>query len=345
MKHFTRTPHGWQGRIRIKGQLYTRHFPTGTPAYTLKKWLLTTQLAHAGPQAVASGRFDQDARAYLAAVAAMPSIATRTKHIEEWIGEFGTRQRDTITPAEIAAALHRWRTTPRQSPHGRDAVRTVILSATAVNHRRTALMHLWTVLDGKHSPNPVKSVPKFKEPARMPRALSYAVIRRIIRTLAPSKSKARLYVMAYTGLPQVQIAALLPEDVDLKARTVMVQGRRKGAGTRASLRPLSRTAAAAFRLFARHRAWGPFPNSTLRQAFHDACDRAGERRYTPYVLRHSFITATLALTGDLQATQDLAGHHSPMQTQYYAQAARSVRLRAAIASMDTQGRKSGPFAK
>ena len=344
MKHVTRTPHGWQARIRLHGRRYTRHFPEGTPDYAIKRWLLTTQLRHGRPTAAASGRFDQDARAYLAAVAAMPSIATRTKHIEEWIEAFGPRQRDTITPPEIAACLHRWRTTPRQSPHGRHATRTVTLSPTAVNHRRTALMHLWTVLDGKHAPNPVRSVPKFREAPTAPKALPFPVIRRILRTIAPSKSKARLYVMAYTGLPPVQLAALRPSDVDIPGRLMTVPGRQKGSGTAASVRPLSRTAAAAFRLFARQQAWGRFSTAGLRDVFREACLRAKVPPSTPYVLRHSFGTRVLALTGDLHAAQALLGHSTPQQTQRYAQGARDARLQAAMTALE-QGRKSDVVAK
>lgn len=333
-KNLTKTPHGTQARIRLHGVQYSRHFPTGTSAYVMERWLLTTRLAHGQAAPTPSGLFRDDARVYLAAVAAMPSIATRTKHIEEWVEKFGQRRRDSVTAVEIAGVLNGWRTTPRTSPHGRYATRTLILSATAVNHRRTALMHLWTVMDGKGAPNPVRSVPKFREPQTQPRALPYPVIRTILAAMGPTKSHARLLVMAHTGLPQAQLTALTPADVDLCARTVIVPGRRKGGGTRASVRPLTRKGAAAFRLFARRQAWGHFSNGGLRRAFHDACDAAGVPRVTPYVLRHSFGTALLTLTGDLHATQQLMGHATPQQTQRYAMGASDARLKAAVAAMN-----------
>ena len=342
MKHFTRTPHGWQGRIRIRGVRHTRHFPVDTPPYVMQRWLLTTQLRHGQPSPVASGRFDQDARAYLDAVAAMPTFQTRKQHVEEWIAEFGTRQRDSITPAEIRAVLQCWRTTPRTSPHGK-AERTLTLSAASVNHRRTALMHLWTVLDGKHAPNPVRSVPQFRRPAVQPRALPYATIRAILEQMPAGKNRARLEVMAYTGLPQIQIMQLEPSDLDLVAKRVTVRGRAKGHGTGPSVRPLSREAVAAFTAFIKAEAWGRFDPSTLRHRFMAACRRAGVPEVTPYVLRHSYGTELLRLTGDLHATQQLMGHATPQQTQRYAMGANDARLQAAIKALD--GRKSPRRAK
>jgi len=343
-KHLTPTPHGTQARLRIKGTLHTRHFPAGTPAYSIQRWLLTTKLRFgAGATAPTSGRFVDDARAYLAAVAAMPTFVTRTQHIEEWIEVFGTRQRETITPTEIAQVLQVWRTTPRQSPHGRHHTRTVTLSASACNHRRTALMHLWTTLDGKHAPNPVRAVPKFRAPATQPRALSREAVTAILATMRPNVSRARLLVMAATGLPQAQIMAITPADVNLKARTVALQGRRKGAGTQGSVRPLSREGVAAFAQFAKVKAWGPFSASSLRTRFRAACVRAGVPPVTPYVLRHAYITEVLKLTGDLHATQQLAGHKDARQTQRYAMSATDARVQAAIRVLD--GRKSATSAK
>ena len=343
--HLTPTPHGVQARLTIRGVRYSRHFRRGTPDYAIQKWLLTTKLKHVQPGATAaSGTFAADVAAYLASVAAMPTFQTRKQHIEEWLDYFGkARRRDTITPAEIAAALNLWRTTPRESRHGRNATRTVTLSASACNQRRTALMHLWATLDGRHAPNPVRAVPKFRAPATPPRALPYATIRAILAPLRASKTKARLLVLAHTGLPHAQIAQLTPADVNLRAKTVTVHGRRKGAGTLSSIRPLSREAVAAFKLFAQMEAWGRFSVSTLRIRFRAACVRAGVPPVTPYVLRHSYGTELLRLTGDLHATQALMGHSDPRQTQRYASGASDARLTAAIAALD--GAKVGQNAK
>jgi len=334
-----------QARLTIRGVRYSRHFRRGTPDYAIQKWLLTTKLAHVQPGATAaSGTFAADAAAYLASVAAMPTFATRTQHIEEWVAYFGkSRRRDTITPAEIAAALQMWRTVPPADDKKRNAMRGPTLSAAAVNHRRTALMHLWSTLDGKHAPNPVRSVPKFRRPDVQPRALSYAVIGTILQQLPPGPARARLEVMAHTGLPQLQIMQLTPADIDLTAKTLTVRGRSKGAGTRASVRPLSQAAVTALKAFIAADAWGRFDPSVLRQQFMRACKAAQVPPVTPYALRHSYGTELLRLTGDLHATQALMGHSTPQQTQRYAMGASDTRLQAAIAALDR--RKSAPRAK
>jgi hypothetical protein len=72
-------------------------------------------MKHRGKKARRTGKFRDDARVYLDAVKAMPTYAERVKHIEEWIAEFGDRERDSITavtrfaPCCIAGAPNRAR--------------------------------------------------------------------------------------------------------------------------------------------------------------------------------------------------------------------------------------------
>ena len=54
------------------------------------------------------------------------------------------------------------------------------LSASSVNHRLRAIANLWTVLDGRHAPNPARDVPELLEPDHPPRALSYPVLEAIL---------------------------------------------------------------------------------------------------------------------------------------------------------------------
>jgi integrase len=120
------------------------------------------------------------------------------------------------------------------------------LAASTVNHRRTALQHLWTVLNGRNNPNPVRDVPKQQEPEPAVRALPYTQIEAILAALpdvgqglsgkardGDSKTKARLRVMAYTGIPAAQLRRLKPEHIDWDAGTMRVSARRKGAAQRA----------------------------------------------------------------------------------------------------------------
>lgn len=284
-----------------------------------------------------SGRFDDDAARYLEGVRAMPTYDQRTQHIQEWVAVFGDTRRDSITSQQITAKLHRWRTEPRTITKRGGKTVEIVLSAAAVNKRRSALMHLFTELDGKAAPNPVKDTPKFREPAPAPRAIPFALLKKLFAVMPNSKSKARLMVIAYTGIPHAQLAQLTEADVDLQARTVAVPGRRKGAGTQGRIVPLIPEAVQAFKLMAREAAWGAFSRATLRIVFQRACKAAGIRAgFTPYDLRHSFGTEVYRRSGDLRATQKLLDHSTPQLTIRYTVAAEDPRVAAAIA---TFGRK------
>jgi integrase len=315
-KYCTPTKSGTRVQIRLNGVLHRQHFRHGTDPQTIREFILTTQLKHGQPHVRRSGKFDDDARAYLAAVAAMPTIAQRTKHIEAWIAVFGSRRRSSVTAAEIATQLQAWRQT---------------LAAASVNKRRTALMHLFHVLDGKAAHNPVKDTKRFPEPSPAPRALPYAVIRRIFAAMESSRSKARLMVMAYTGIPNAQIATITPQDVDVTAKTVAVAGRKKGRGTQGRIVPLTAHGVRAFKMMAREDAWGPLTSSAIRRVFRRAVKRVlGEAAYTPYVLRHSFGTELYRRSGDIRATQVLLDHSTPQLTHRYTGAAIDPRVAAAI---------------
>ena len=330
-KHQTPTKSGTLAHIRIHGALHRRHFRRGTDPLVIKQWLLKQEMKYRREGATRTGRFDDDARAYLEAVKAMPTFADRQRHIEEWIAVFGSRVRDTIASSEIRAQLQTWRTETRTAKVGTHHTKDVVLSASAVNHRRTALMHLYTVLDGKAAHNPVRDVPPFQEPAIVPRAMTYAQIRAVFQAMPDSKSKARLMVLAYTGIPHAQIMRLTEQDVDLRRAVVRVEGRKKGGGTKARSMPLTKDGIAAFKLMRTEDAWGRFSQSTLRRLFREACAAAKVKgTFTPYDLRHSFGTEIYRRSGDIRATQLLMGHAKESQTHRYTGAAQEQRVAAAI---------------
>jgi integrase len=315
-KHQYVTKSGVQAQISIKGILYRRHFPKGTEQRIIREWLLKTELKYRTPNTRKTGRFEDDARAYLLAVAAMPTYAQRAQHIEQWIVVFGDEWRDRITADAIRAQLQTWRQT---------------LAAASVNKRRTALMHLYSVLDGKAAINPVKDVPRFREPEPAPKSLTAADVQAIFAAMPSSKSKARLMVLAYTGIPPGQIAQIHVEDVSLEGRTVAVAGRKKGSGTRGRLVPLTTKGVAAFKLMRREEAWGGFSRVPLRRALIRACQRAlGHARITPYDLRHFFGSEIYRRSGDIRATQILMDHSTPTLTHRYTLAAQDPRVKDAI---------------
>jgi len=330
-KHIERTPHGFRASLRIAGVLHQQRFPQDTPLYEIKKWLLTTEMRYRRQPGRKTGRFEDDARAYLETVRAMPTFEQRRQHIDEWIAVFGARRRDSITGDDIAAQLHAWRSMPRTITKRGGKQVEITLSAAAVNKRRTALMHMYSVLDGKAERNPVRDAPKFAEPAPAPRGLAFETLARIFRQMPASKSKARLMVIAYTGIPPAQLRTIQPSDVDLVRGTVAVEGRRKGKGTAGRIVPLIPQAITAFRLMAREDAWGPFTLPPLARALDRARKAAKVKAHIrPYDLRHSFGTEVYRRTGDIRATQILLDHSTERLSHRYTVAAQESRVQAAI---------------
>lgn len=334
--HQSPTASGTLAHIRIHGELHRRHFKRGTDPLTIKQWLLAIEMKHRRPGTTRTGKFADDARAYLDTVRAMPTFSERERHIEEWVEVFGGKPRDQITPTLIRAQLQVWRTVPRSVTYTRTAttkapkVGDVTLSASAVNKRRTALMHLWSVLDGKAAYNPVREVPKLAEPIPTARAIPYPIIRKMFAAMPPSKTKARLLVIAFTGIPHAQLQQITAGDVDMKRGTVAVAGRKKGSGTAARILPLTKDGIAAFKMMRREEAWGPFARSSLRRNFRVALKRVAPDladTVTTYDLRHAFATEMYRRSGDIRATQILI---DSSQVKRYTVGAVNPRVAAAI---------------
>ena len=162
------------------------------------------------------------------------------------------------------------------------------LAASTVNNRRAALQALWTELDGKAAPNPVDESEKHQEPDIEARALSYATITKILDAMPDvgqgrkgearedqTKTKARLRLIAYTGLPHKQIEQLRPQDVNLRAGTMIVSARRKGKGVERRSIPLTPEGLEALRHFMDLDCWGSFSNSSVWKSWRRACQVAG----------------------------------------------------------------------
>jgi len=341
-KGIFKTDRGWRAFVRVEGILYAKRFPPTATLTEMKRWREETRVqARAGAIATKARRqtttgFAADADRYLVAVRAMPTYGEREQHILEWVTVFGERARGSITSDEIRAQLHRWRQAD--------------LAASSVNHRRTALMHLYSVLDGRGSANPVSAVPRFREPAAEPRGMPLDQVRAILGKMDDTVSRARLSVIAWTGIPHKSLMRIRPEHVDWEAGTVFVPGREKGKGTRGRRVPLTREGLQALRAVKRHEGWGPFSTSSVRKSWLEAALKAGlatrdpeskgktwrniQCPYRPYDLRHSFGTAVYQASGDIRATQELLGHSTLALTSRYTLGAVDDRLTRAVAALD-----------
>jgi integrase len=340
-KHVSRDASGYSVRIEAKGPPVEQRFSLDTPVAKVLAWR-DDELRRRRDLKVAedpeAGYFDFDAKKYLAAVRAMSEYAQRERDINIWCARFKGRRRDSIQPLDIRTARDEWLTVgPKLVQRRVRGERQWVpvpapLSASTVNKRLRALENLYTVLDGRKAYNPVREVPEPQEPDAAPRGLSYAVVEALLELMPKSQTRARLRVMAYTGLAQVEMAGLTRGDVDLEAGTVLVRRRRKGRGGKMAppaLHPLSTDAVEAFREFARENCWGAFSVSSMWAFFQRAARAAGYTGLRPYDLRHSYGTAVFRSTGDLAATQGMLRQRSGVTTLRYVAAAVAPRARLA----------------
>lgn len=335
LKGIRRTGSGWQCYVRIAGEFRSKHFPPDTDVADLKDWIATQKARHqlkdelARPVPVPAGTLAADATAYLEAVRAMRSIKDRRYHVGLWVAALGPlRPRSDITTIEIRGVLADWR------DQG--------LSLASLNRRRTALLHLWTTLDGKSQPSPVRDVPRFREHARplvlptVPQAL-----KAIHAVRGRTASQARLLVLLWTGWPAAQLMRLTPEDIDWRRRTALVRGRQKGTGTRDKRLPLLPHAVAALKALKASAGFGPFSTSALHSTLHRACDATGVSRFHPYALRHLFLSTVAASAKDDRVVAELGMHTSLSQTRRYTEQSVAPRLSAGLAKVGAKVARFG----
>lgn len=278
-------------------------------------------------RAPAVSTFADEAAQYLAleTVQAMPSYKARQNEIATWVRRFGPRVRHTITGPEIDQQLQ--------------GLRNEGYSGSSVNKFRTALMALWTALDGRGAANPVKNTRLFEEAALTARGYSYDVLTRLLDAMSDTgKGRARLEVLAWTGMEPKQLKRMTEAHVSVAGQWYITPPREKGSRRRATPRavikkPMSPEAQAAFQRFIDQDAWGYFSTTALRRAWNAAQARvqASDPTWTvPHIrlkdLRHSFGTQLYEQTHNLGIVAQMLDHApgSPMTQRYALGAVPSV---------------------
>lgn len=327
-KGITKTSTGfrvWQRVHPGPGGLKSKRFPPTATLTAMKQWREDQRVRHRqAPHPKAErGTLAADIQRYLKLVVTMPSLKDRTRDLKDWSKVLGMRPRDKLTRDDYRLVLNDWRLKP--------------LAASTVNHRRTAMLHLYTVLDGKGAPNPLREIAPFDEPPAEPRDIGLRTVKAILKQMPLSKTRARVKVLAWTGVRgNSELGKMKPEHVDLKAQHCWVP-----TGKHGTPRQLVLNAAGvqAWREFVRVKAWGRYQKDSLRHSFHRAVAKVNAaRRKTGqapiravrvYDLRHTIATALRRAGADLADIQAHLGHTSPRMTQRYAPF-QSAKLRKAL---------------
>jgi integrase len=338
---------GWRVQFRHQGQPVSKRFTDADGEQAARDFLAgfmakaAEQTAQAQEDKVArKGTLATDAKTYLAlnTTKAMPTYDDRVWEIGKWVAALGARHRVSLTVRDLDEQLQAWR--PQYS------------NAT-VNKFRTALMALYTVLDGVGAANPVKATRVYPEADQLPRGRDYALLIKILDAIPDrgrgvkgekgsaqvgSQSKARLELFVWTGMTPAQMMILSPEHFNLQERWYVSPRREKGKQPRFPRpnpkKPMTDEIATAFARFVALNCWGEFSRTALRSVWLRAQTRvqAAMRkdlknpkfvlpRVRLYDIRHSFGTAvTQDHSGNLEAARLLLDHGSERTTRRYTQA-------------------------
>lgn len=326
----TKTPgilkhrYGYRVHVQANGERAEKHFPPGTPLPTMQRWRDDTRVAlrKRPPTVGAPGTLHADVLRYLAQVKAMPTYAQRAAHLQWWLDQLGAlTPRARISAEQIRVVLQRARGT---------------LGPATCNKRRTALMHLWTVLDGKGARNPVRDVPKFPAPHALPRGRDPHLIDAALRLAPACRSRACCRVLLWTGMRPEELNLSSIEDVDLDVRTAIV---RTVKGGRVRVVPLTPQAVSAWREFIDLDCWRRVPLSAPLNRW--LKKRTGIPNLRVYDLRHSYGTALARQETRLDVIGALMGHSTLELTKRYTLAAITPDAQAATDRLAKRGSQRG----
>jgi integrase len=343
-----------------------KRFPLGTELKLIEAWQLRTRLdlIEERPEPAAIGTLAADIPRFLET----PFAGSGRKRkdyaylLQAWIDAIGRMDRSKITRTLVRSQQQVW------TEAG--------VAANTVNHRVRALGTLYKVLDGEDAPNPTDKVKKLRQPSPESRDIPVEVVRLLLANLPDrgrpmkgespseiSQSKIRLRVMAWTGLPQMQLERLRERDVRFQTAELYRRPRRKGQGVEGSWTRLIPPAVEALRDYAAAnlweksfsraalwKAWQGTVRRTLKQAIGQAKETGAVRDVVfvewlqtnipegcrPYDLKHAFGSEAYRVTGDSKVVKDLLQHASLVTTERYMKGAVSARVDAAVEKMSAR---------
>jgi site-specific recombinase XerD len=303
-KGIWKTSTGYRVIVSIGGRLESKRFPPNYSLDALRRWR-DDHIRLRRPKDAARGTLEHDVEhKYLPAVRAMPSYTDRVREIRAWLSRFGPRPRWTLRPDELRAQLADWRAAGA--------------APNTCNHRRSALSHLYSVIDGKAAYNPLRDVPPYKLAPPIKRSLPLSTILQAIRRVRGALTRSRLLVLLWTGMRPSELMRVTASDLDLTLGRCYVRTAKGGPPREIAL---NKSAIKAFKRFARLDAWGPFSVSSLRKSLRVACRKAPAiTLFRVYDLRHSFAYALRAAGADLSDIQHALGHTDISLTRRYAHA-------------------------
>ena len=255
----------------------------------------------------------------------LTSWKSRQSELRAWAALFGQKRRTQITEETVRTAVTTWRTKGRNVGTD-DAPKWKPYAVRTCEHRVAALRHLYHVLDGNDFPTPCDAI-TFELPQPKPVYVPTATILTVLDRLTDVKTKARLMVLAATGVRPAELMRAQPEDVDLVHGIWWIRPAKGGERPPLYLNPDMRAAIEAFRDAG---AWGPYDTSTHAKLLYAA---GWPRTVRPYAVRGTFGMELSKRGADLADIQQLMGHRDQKTTRAYYVPPEQSRLAAASRSI------------
>lgn len=345
LKGIRRRRGGWQAFVRVAGHLYTKQFPLDEPVEKMRAWR-EQQIDQHGGRRAQSGSFAADVTTFLAKpeIGAQQYVGQTAFYLSLWAEALGgDRPRRSITRDDIEAVLQGWLTR---------------YAEPTVYHRRSALLQLFSTLDGIGAANPVKDTTCPRSWIPKDHSVSFDTLAAIVDAMPawrypkkgirkPSIAKLACRVIIAVGLRPVDLQKIRRADVDLAAGTLRWPASAKGQGVAARVVPLTTEGVEALRAFDAANAYGACEPEAVSHAFKRAARRVDGATTTVhlYTGRHTIGADLYRATKDL-ATVGRMLNHAPgsRATPQYAQGANADVDRAAAAALSAS-RQVPPDAK
>lgn len=331
-------------------------FPLGTSIATMQLWQLDEkrELYRTQPAAAAPGSLAADIPVYLETLPEGRYKSDSTEILAHWAAlPLAEKSRAAITRLDVIAQIAAW------GDKG--------AAVGTCNRRLSRLRKLYHALDGPTAPNPTDAIKFQREPEVEPRDIPIHIVKLILESLPDhgraekggtrptvSKTKLRLTVMAWTGIPPASLARVRPRDLDLNGARIYLRPRRKGKGREGAWVALLPPAVDALKAFVAAGLCGhAWSNASMGKTWRVGIARATKHaaelaektgddavarelaslppRCKPYDLRHSFGSEIYRMTGDIRAVSELLQHADLETTKRYTKGAVSERVTAAIA--------------
>jgi integrase len=303
MKGVREDKYGFRAYVKVGSIQREKRFPPGTAAKDMQDWRRRTwaELDLTREQSSPAGSLAHTIDRYEKLVASMTTFEERKRHLTLWADALGRHLPFAqITPERIREVLQQWRQ---------------VHSGATCNKRRTALMHLFTVINGKGGRNPVRDVPRFTVADPLPRGRDPHEIDAALRARVKSRMRATCRVLLWTGMRPAELARAEPDDFSAQHKTVIV---RTAKGGRTRVVPLTQQAVSAWKEFDNVDGWGRVPSAAPMNRW---LKKVTGKNLRVYDLRHSYGTALARSATRLDVIGALMGQSTLELTRRYTLAA------------------------